>query len=74
MKVNFIIEGSGLLKYIGCSTAAKQFVDYLIEKGIEIKINSKEKNFDIIHAHTFGPFALSASITAKSFSFCISNS
>ena len=58
MKVNFIIEGSGLLKYIGCSTAAKQFVDYLINKGIEIKINSKEIDFDIIHAHTFGPFAL----------------
>ncbi len=59
MKVNYIIEGSGLLKYLGCSTAAKQFIDYLINKGIEIKINSKDEDFDIIHAHTFGPFALS---------------
>ena len=61
MKVNFIIEGSGLLKYIGCSTAAKQFVNYLLNKGIEIEINSKDKDFDIIHAHTFGPFALKQS-------------
>lgn len=61
MKVNFIIEGSGLLKYIGCSTAAQQFVNYLIDKGIEVKINSKDKDFDIIHAHTFGPFALNQS-------------
>jgi glycosyltransferase involved in cell wall biosynthesis len=61
MKVNFIIEGGGLLKYIGCSTAAKQFIDYLSDKGVEIKINSKDKNFDIIHAHTFGPFALNQS-------------
>ena len=58
MKVNFIIEGTGLLKYIGCSTAAKQFIDYLTDKGVEISTNSKEKSFDIIHAHTFGPFAL----------------
>jgi glycosyltransferase involved in cell wall biosynthesis len=61
MKVNFIIEGSGLLKYIGCSTAAKQFINYLMDKGIEIKINSKDQDFDIIHAHTFGPFALKQS-------------
>jgi len=61
MKVNFIIEGGGLLKYIGCSTAAQQFVDYLINKGIEIKINSRDRDFDIIHAHTFGPFAMNQS-------------
>ena len=61
MKVNFIIEGNGLLKYIGCSTAAQQFVDFLIKKGVEVKINSKEKDFDIVHAHTFGPFALNQS-------------
>ena len=55
MKVNFIIEGSGLLKYIGCSTAAKQFIGYLEDKGIKIKVNSKETDFDIVHDYSLGP-------------------
>ena len=58
VRVNFIIEDYKTLKYLGCSTAAKQFVDILRNKGLELEVNSKKKDFDIIHAHTFGPQAI----------------
>ncbi len=58
IRVNFIIENFRALKYLGCSTAAQQFVGILREKGVEVEVNSKNKGFDILHAHTFGPVAI----------------
>ena len=59
MKINFIIENSMGLKYLGCATVSKQLMDVLKEKGVDISLNSKEDGFDLVHAHTFGPLALS---------------
>jgi len=55
IRVNFIVENFKALKYLGCSTAAQQILEAIEDEDIEIKINSNEKNFDIVHAHTFGP-------------------
>jgi glycosyltransferase involved in cell wall biosynthesis len=59
MRVNFIVEDLFLFKYIGSTTAAKMLYRGL--QGIpdlEITWNSKEKDFDLVHYHSFGPFAL----------------
>lgn len=47
------------LKYLGCSTVSQQLYHVLKEKGVDVQLNSKKNDFDIIHAHTFGPLALS---------------
>ena len=57
LNVNFIIEGSGGLGYLGCSTAARYLAESLKKEGIDVAINGRGK-FDIVHAHTFGPRAL----------------
>jgi glycosyltransferase involved in cell wall biosynthesis len=54
MKVNFIVEDSGPLKYLGCATAAKNLYKELLKK-INISWNDKSFKFDIAHFHTFGP-------------------
>ena len=59
MKINFIIEQSFGLKYLGCATVSKQLMDVLIKKGVDVSLNSKDFGFDIVHAHTFGPLAMS---------------
>lgn len=59
MKINFIIEQSYGLKYLGCATVSKQLMMMLKEKGISVSLNSKEEGFDLVHAHTFGPLAMS---------------
>lgn len=65
IKVNFIIENYKTLKYLGCSTAAIQFLDILNDMGLDVRLNSKENKFDIIHAHTFGPYAIFNTIKNK---------
>ncbi|MEM7820964.1 MAG: glycosyltransferase family 4 protein [Candidatus Aenigmatarchaeota archaeon] len=57
LSVNFVIEGSGRLGYLGCSTAAQYLVDSLKKDGIDIVVNGSG-SYDIVHAHTFGPYAL----------------
>lgn len=57
MKVNFIVEDSGVFKYLGCASVAKNLYKGL-SKSIDIKWNSSSKDFDIAHFHTFGPKAL----------------
>jgi glycosyltransferase involved in cell wall biosynthesis len=59
MRVNFIIERSFGLKYLGCATVSKQLMEVLIHKGVDVSLNSKEEGFDLVHAHTFGPLAMS---------------
>ena len=57
MKVNFVVEDSGMFKYLGCASVARDLYKGL-SKSIDIKWNSKSKDFDIAHFHTFGPKAL----------------
>ena len=66
MKVNFIIEKSFGLKYLGCATVSQQLMELLKKKGIDVHLNSKEDGFDIVHAHTFGPLAMSQQKKTKS--------
>ncbi|MFH1013482.1 MAG: glycosyltransferase family 4 protein [Thermoplasmatota archaeon] len=66
MKVNFIIESSRGLRYLGCATVSKQLMEVLKEKGIDVALNSKKDEFDLIHAHTFGPLAISQKRKARS--------
>ncbi|MDD1678997.1 MAG: glycosyltransferase family 4 protein [Methanomicrobiales archaeon] len=59
MRVNFIVEDLSLFKYIGSTTAARML--YRALKGfpdLEVTWNSPEKDFDLVHYHSFGPFAL----------------
>ena len=54
MKVNFIVEDSGPLKYLGCATAAKNLFNELSKK-INISWNDKSFDYNLVHFHTFGP-------------------
>lgn len=54
MKVNFIVEDKGVLKYLGCATAAKNLYKGLSKK-IDVSYNNPSNDFDIAHFHTFGP-------------------
>ncbi|MEA3457712.1 MAG: glycosyltransferase family 4 protein [Candidatus Thermoplasmatota archaeon] len=54
MKVNFIVEDSGPLKYLGCATAAKNLFHELSKK-IDVSWNDKSFDYDVAHFHTFGP-------------------
>lgn len=58
MKVNFLLENYGRLKHIGCSTAAMYLMKGLREQGVDVSLNSMKYGFDIVHAHTFGPYVL----------------
>lgn len=55
MKVNFVVEDFGSMKYVGCSTLAKSLYENL---EIEKNWNSLNSNSDLDHFHTFGPFSL----------------
>jgi glycosyltransferase involved in cell wall biosynthesis len=66
MKINFIIEKSFGLKYLGCATVSQQLLEVLKKKGVDVRLNSKEDDFDIVHAHTFGPLAMSQQKKTKS--------
>lgn len=59
MKVNFLVENFGNFKFIGCSTDSAELCVRLNRAGIRAEINSKKTDFDIMHAHTFGPFVMS---------------
>lgn len=57
MKINFIVEDSGPLQYLGCATAAKNLYNEL-SKSIKISYNDASLEYDICHLHTFGPKSL----------------
>lgn len=59
MKVNFVVEDFGSMKYVGCSTLAKSLYDNL---NIEKAWNSFNSDSDLDHFHTFGPFSLSLNL------------
>ena len=59
MKVDFYVEDMLFFKYIGCATVAKTLYRQLSGMdGIEVSWKSKKKHADVVHYHTFGPFAL----------------
>lgn len=59
MKVNFIVEDMLFFKYVGCATAARMLYEGLHNHtDLNLSWNSSEKDFDIVHFHTFGPQAL----------------
>jgi 1,2-diacylglycerol-3-alpha-glucose alpha-1,2-galactosyltransferase len=59
MKVNIFVEDFLNLKYLGCGTAAKTLYRQLSTiPDLEVSWNSKSRDFDIVHYHTFGPLAL----------------
>ena len=61
MKVNFFVEDMLLFKYIGCATLAKTLYSALIEDVepcLQVAWNAVNRDFDLVHYHTFGPLAL----------------
>jgi len=59
MKVNFYVEDMLFFKYIGCATVAKTLYGQLSATGdLELRWKGAPGNDDIVHYHTFGPFAL----------------
>jgi glycosyltransferase involved in cell wall biosynthesis len=59
MKVNFYVEDMLFFKYIGCATVAKTLYRQLeTMDGLEISWKGFPDNDDIVHYHTFGPFAM----------------
>jgi len=57
MRINFIVEDSGPLQYLGCATAAKNLYNTLSES-IDISYNDTSLSYDLCHLHTFGPRSL----------------
>lgn len=57
MNINFIVEDSGPLQYLGCATAAKNLYREL-SKSVDISYNDPSLDYDICHLHTFGPKSL----------------
>ncbi len=55
MRVNFVVEDLGSMKYVGCSTLAKSLFENL---EIDKRWNSLNSDSDLDHFHTFGPFSL----------------
>lgn len=59
MRVNIFAEDFLNLKYLGCGTAAKTLYRQLASMpDMEVSWNSTDRDFDIVHYHTFGPLAL----------------
>src|SRR5450759_2536714 len=59
MRVNIFVEDFLNLKYLGCGTAAKTLYRQLSSMpDMEVSWNSKGRDFDIVHYHTFGPVSL----------------
>ncbi|MDD1710353.1 MAG: glycosyltransferase family 4 protein [Methanoregulaceae archaeon] len=59
MKINFYVEDMLFFKYIGCATVAKTLYGQLSTMdGIELRWKGLPDNDDLVHYHTFGPFAL----------------
>jgi Glycosyltransferase len=54
-----VVEDLWLFKYIGSTTAARMLYRALSRfPDLEMAWNSREKDFDLVHYHSFGPFAL----------------
>ncbi len=59
MRINFFVEDMLFFKYIGCATAARGLYNTLNTcTDNEFSYNARGDAFDLVHYHTFGPFAL----------------
>ena len=59
IKVNFYVEDMLFFKYIGCATVAKTLYRELgTMDGLQLSWKGLPDNDDLVHYHTFGPFAL----------------
>jgi glycosyltransferase involved in cell wall biosynthesis len=59
IKVNFYVEDMLFFKYIGCATVAKTLYRELgTMDGLQLSWKGLPDNGDLVHYHTFGPFAL----------------
>lgn len=59
MKVNFYVEDMLFFKYIGCATVAKMLYRELASTGeLETTWKGMPGDADLVHYHTFGPFAM----------------
>ena len=59
MRINIFAEDFMNLKYLGCGTAAKTLYRQLSGMpDMDVSWNSKGRDFDIVHYHTFGPVSL----------------
>ena len=59
MKVNFYVEDMLFFKYIGCATVAKTLYGQLSAMdALDLRWKAPPGNDDLVHYHTFGPFAL----------------
>jgi 1,2-diacylglycerol-3-alpha-glucose alpha-1,2-galactosyltransferase len=59
MQVNFYVEDLLFFKYIGCATVARALYKELVgAKDCEITWKKRDKHMDLVHYHTFGPFAM----------------
>jgi glycosyltransferase involved in cell wall biosynthesis len=67
MKVNFFVEDLLFLRYIGCATVARTLYRQLaMEDGIEVSWKGYIHKADIVHFHTFGPWAAVKRWTVRS--------
>lgn len=58
LKVNFITEAELVrLKTTGIVVAYKNLKEVLEKNGIEVDVNGKGKEYDIVHVHSFGPYS-----------------
>ena len=59
IRVNFYVEDMLFFKYIGCATVAKTLYRELgAIDGLELSWKGLPDSDDLVHYHTFGPFAL----------------
>jgi glycosyltransferase involved in cell wall biosynthesis len=59
VRINFIVEDFSVFKYIGSATAARAIYRNMPKDAdLDLSWNSKRRDVDLAHFHTFGPFAL----------------
>jgi len=59
MRISFYVEDLLFFKYIGCATVAKTLYRQLATMdGLDLRWKGLPDHADLVHYHTFGPFAL----------------
>jgi len=64
MKVNYLVDNRGVLKFLGSSTGPKYYYDYLRKK-IDIQMNGSDDHYDIIHVHSITPWSIMKAMKYK---------
>jgi len=66
MRVNIRVENYGPFRYVGCSTAAEMLYEGLKNiPELDVTLNGKENDYDIVHCHSLGPGAFLSQRRAK---------